>query len=285
MGATSRAARASDRSDRAAAAREDRAFKPRGRSHRARRPHTRRLQRCRPRRTVHQRRGDARRYAFGKTHRRRQMRPLLASAARSAGGRRAVRALRGCRGEAGSGAVTPVWRNRAIGLGLAATIFVLDQWIKALALGPWNLREVGVIDLLPFFDLRWTQNFGVSLGMFEATSPEMRWALVGVTGLIAAVVFVWMLRERAMWDIAGLALILGGAIGNIRDRYLYGYVIDYADFHIGTWRPFLVFNVADAAITIGVVIILARALFMREKPPTAQGDNVADQTAETSTNA
>ncbi|HLV08160.1 MAG TPA: signal peptidase II [Croceibacterium sp.] len=181
--------------------------------------------------------------------------------------------------------MTAAWRNRVIGLALAAAIFLLDQWIKALALGPWNLREVGVIDLLPFFDLRWTQNFGVSLGMFEATSPEMRWALVAVTGLIAAVVFVWMQRERAMWDIAGLALILGGALGNIRDRYLYGYVIDYADFHIGTWRPFLVFNVADAAITIGVLIILARALFMREKPPTAQGDDVADGTAEKSTNA
>ena len=169
------------------------------------------------------------------------------------------------------------WRNRAIGLALAAAIYLLDQWIKGLALGPWRLRDVGVIDLLPFFDLRWTQNFGVSLGMFEATSPEMRWGLVAVTGLIAIVVFVWMLRERVLFEIAGLALILGGALGNIRDRYLYGYVIDYADFHIGEFRPFLVFNVADAAITIGVLIILARALFMREKPPAPQGEDHAPQ--------
>ncbi len=181
--------------------------------------------------------------------------------------------------------MTATWRNRSIGLVLAAAIYALDQWIKSLALGPWRLREVGVIDLLPFFDLRWTQNFGVSLGMFEATSVEMRWALVAVTGLIALVVFVWLLRERSMWDIAGLALILGGALGNIQDRYLYGYVIDYADFHIGTFRPFLVFNVADAAITIGVLIILARALFMREKPASPQGDQQADPTAENSTNA
>ena len=73
-----------------------------------------------------------------------------------------------------------------------------------------------------------------------------------------------------------MALILGGALGNIRDRWLYGYVIDYADFHIGTFRPFLVFNVADAAITVGVLIVLARALFMREKPLTPQGDQQAD---------
>jgi signal peptidase II len=176
--------------------------------------------------------------------------------------------------------MTREWRNRTIGLGLAAAVYLLDQWIKALALGPWRLRDVEAIELLPFFDLRWTQNLGVSLGMFEATSPEMRWGLVAVTGLIALVVFVWMLRERAMGEIAGLALILGGAMGNIRDRYQYGYVIDYADFHIGTFRPFLVFNVADAAITIGVLIILARALFMREKPPAPHGENDSGPQAE-----
>ena len=181
--------------------------------------------------------------------------------------------------------MTPVWRNRLIGLVIAAAVYALDRWIKALVVGPWRLREVEVIELLPFFDLRWTRNFGVSLGMFEATSIEMRWALVAVTGLIAVVVLVWLLRERLMADIAGLALILGGALGNIQDRYELGYVIDYADFHIGTFRPFLIFNVADAAITIGVLIILARALFMREKPPAAQDEVVADQTAENSTNA
>ena len=194
--------------------------------------------------------------------------------------------------------MSPVWRNRVIGLVIAAAVYALDRWIKALVVGPWRLREVEVIELLPFFDLRWTRNFGVSLGMFEATSIEMRWALVAVTGLIAVVVLVWLLRERLMADIAGLALILGGALGNIQDRFELGYVIDYADLHFrwipqylcpnyenGVCRPFLIFNVADAAITIGVLIILARALFMREKPPTPQDENVADQPAENSTHA
>ena len=152
--------------------------------------------------------------------------------------------------------MTREWRNRTIGLALAAAIFALDTWIKSLVLGPWNLRALGKIDLLPFFDLTWTQNFGVSLGLFEATSVEARWILVGVTGLIAAVVFVWLLRERKLWEIAPLALILGGALGNIQDRYLYGYVIDYADFHIGSFRPFLVFNVADAAITTASIVVM-----------------------------
>jgi signal peptidase II len=59
--------------------------------------------------------------------------------------------------------------------------------------------------------------------------------------------------------------VLGGAIGNIIDRMRFGYVVDYADLHIGSWRPFLIFNLADAAITIGVLILLARALLLREK--------------------
>lgn len=164
--------------------------------------------------------------------------------------------------------MSPVWRARLAGLLLAAVIFVVDQWVKGLMTGPLDLRNQpdGAIELLPFFDLRWTENTGVSLGMLTSGSPEMRWLLVGLTGVIAAFVFVWMLREKAMGDILGLALILGGAIGNIRDRATLGYVIDYADLHFGTFRPFLVFNIADAAITIGVLIILARTLLSREKP-------------------
>lgn len=161
--------------------------------------------------------------------------------------------------------MTQPMRNRLIGVAIALAIFAIDQWVKGLMVGPLNLRERGVIDLLPFFDLRWTQNFGVSLGMFTATSVEARWILVGVTALISLVVTIWIFREKKMGDIIGLSLILGGALGNIKDRYELGYVIDYADFHIGDFRPFLIFNIADAAITIGVLIILARAFFMRDK--------------------
>jgi len=185
------------------------------------------------------------------------------------------------------------WRNRILGLVLAVAIYAADRYVKWLVDGPLGLRFEGDhLDLLPFFDLTRTHNLGVSLGMFEATSPEMRWGLVAMTGLIALVVFVWLLRERLLGEIAGLALILGGALGNIQDRFHRGYVLDYADFHVFGVRPFLIFNVADAAITIGVLIILARALFMREKPPAAQGprqsaqaEGVADPTAENSTNA
>ncbi len=72
-------------------------------------------------------------------------------------------------------------------------------------------------------------------------------------------------RERNRDDAFALGLILGGALGNIADRVRLGYVVDYADFHIGGYRPFLIFNLADACITIGVLILLARALLLREK--------------------
>ncbi len=133
-------------------------------------------------------------------------------------------------------------------------------------IGPLALQDVGSIEILPFFDLRWTENYGVSLGLFTAASETQRWVLVAVTAVIAVVVLVWLLRERLLGEIAALALVLGGALGNILDRARFGYVVDYADLHFGTFRPFLIFNIADAAITIGVLIILARSLLSREKP-------------------
>ncbi len=178
--------------------------------------------------------------------------------------------------------MTPVMRNRLIGCVIALAIFASDQIVKWWVTKPLGIDRVGdYMEILPFFDLRFTRNFGVSLGMFEATSPEMRWGLVAVTALIALVVTVWMLREKIFGEILGLSLILGGALGNIKDRYDLGYVVDYADLHFGEFRPFLIFNIADAAITIGVVIILARAFFVRDTVDTLMNES-ADTSAEKS---
>lgn len=169
-------------------------------------------------------------------------------------------------------------RLRMEGVGLALAVFVIDRAVKALMVGPLALREVGLIDLLPMFDLRYAENYGVSFGMFSATSLEMRWGLIAVTALIASGVFIWILRETARGDILGLGLVLGGAIGNIYDRLMFGYVIDYADLHIGEWRPFQIFNLADVAITFGVLILLARSFKSREKPLDS-GDDTATENA------
>lgn len=164
--------------------------------------------------------------------------------------------------------MTGTARNRTIGFLVAGLVFALDQLVKWFVMFELGLRYRGQkLELLPFFDFTREDNYGVSLGLLTAHSPEMRYMLIGLTSAIALFVAIWMWREKALAEIAALAMVLGGALGNIRDRLSYGYVVDFADFHIGDFRPFLIFNVADAAITIGVVIILARSLLSREKPP------------------
>lgn len=167
-------------------------------------------------------------------------------------------------------------RARLEGLGLAAVVFALDRVVKAVMTGPLALPSRGVIDVLPMFDFRYAENYGVSFGMFTATSLEMRLGLIVVTALIATGVLIWMLRETERGDLLGLGLILGGAAGNIFDRMAYGYVVDYADLHIGEWRPFQIFNLADVAITFGVLILLARSFKSREKPNDS-GDSTATE--------
>lgn len=159
-------------------------------------------------------------------------------------------------------------RYRLIGLAFAGAVFALDQLVKWWVTGPLGIAEIGdAREIVAIFDLRFTRNYGVSLGLFTAESQVERWGLVALTALIATVVTVWLLRERKFADIAALSLILGGALGNIYDRTMLGYVVDYADLHFGEWRPFLIFNLADAAITCGVIIILARSFFARDKAP------------------
>ena len=155
---------------------------------------------------------------------------------------------------------------RTRGLALALAVFAIDRAVKWVLTGPLALAERGPFPVLPIYAFRYTENYGVSLGMFTATSAVMRYGLIAVTGAIAIGVLVWLLREKAWGEIGGLALILGGAMGNIWDRAFSGFVIDYADLHFGEWRPFLIFNLADAAITFGVLILLARSLLLREKP-------------------
>lgn len=176
--------------------------------------------------------------------------------------------------------MSPLAKARAVGAALAFGLFGLDQLLKWWVTGPLGIDRVGdVMDIVPFFALRYTENYGVSMGMLTATSDTMRWALVALTGAIAVVVTVWMMRERKFADIIPLALILGGAMGNIRDRFQLGYVVDYADLHFGEFRPFFIFNLADAAISIGVAIMLARALLVRDKPDQQAGEGPAETTS------
>ncbi len=165
----------------------------------------------------------------------------------------------------GAGMIEAGGRWRTLGLAIALLIFIADQLSKWIVTYPLGLQNKGVIDLLPFFDLRWVENRGVSGGFLTAQGDLARWGLVAMTAAIATGVLVWLWREKNKWDAVALSFVLGGALGNIVDRVRYGFVVDFADLHIGEFRPFLVFNVADAAITIGVVLLIARAVLVRDK--------------------
>jgi len=170
-------------------------------------------------------------------------------------------------------------RKSALGFTIAAIVFVLEQVTKWVVLGPLDLRNTRIVEVLPFFRLQYTENPGISLGLFPASSDAMRWILVVVTAAIAAGVAYWISREEKRWDQIALGMVLGGALGNIIDRVRHGYVVDFADlffrfiprsvcpsFENGECHPFFIFNVADAAISIGVAILLLRAFLAKERP-------------------
>ena len=157
--------------------------------------------------------------------------------------------------------------SRTWAIATAAAIFIADQLTKWIVIGPLQLQFVRQIYILPIFNLTWTENRGISLGLLTAEGELGRWLLVAMTAAIAGGIAWWITREHDKWDQLALGLVLGGALGNILDRVRFGYVVDFADLHFGDFRPFLVFNVADAAISIGVVILLLRAFLAKPKAP------------------
>lgn len=153
--------------------------------------------------------------------------------------------------------------TRRMGLAVALLVYALDQFIKAIIIHGVNLPIRTVIEVLPIFRFYWVENHGISMGFLTADGPVERWLLVLLTAGIAVAVVFWLWRERNKLDAAALGLVLGGALGNITDRVRLGYVADFLDLHFGDMHPFLVFNVADAAITVGVLLLVLRALFVR----------------------
>src|SRR3954470_6044048 len=163
-------------------------------------------------------------------------------------------------------------RARRFGFLIALLVFALDQLAKWVVTGPLRIDQLGdQLYLLPVFNFTYTENQGISLGLLNATNPVGRWMLVALTSGIAVAVAVWIGREKSRIDQAALGMVLGGALGNILDRTRHGYVTDFLDLHFGDFRPFLIFNVGDAAISIAVVILLLRAFVTRKDHAKGQG--------------
>ncbi len=148
---------------------------------------------------------------------------------------------------------------------LSALVFVIDQLSKFWVLEIYDLPRRISVEVLPVFSLTMVWNRGVSMGLLQADGETSRWLLTGLTALISLAVAVWMWRETNRWQGLALALVLGGALGNIVDRVRFGAVADFIHLHAGGWS-FYVFNIADAGITVGVALLLLTSLQRADKP-------------------
>lgn len=144
----------------------------------------------------------------------------------------------------------------AAGFGLAAAVFVLDQatklWVLSLDFAAGPLR------VAPFLDITLVWNRGISYGLLQQDGVG-RWILVAGTVVAAVALAVWLWRAERSAVQFGLGAIVGGALGNLVDRVAYGAVVDFVHLHIGRFSWY-VFNVADAAIVLGVLALLLDGL-------------------------
>jgi signal peptidase II len=117
------------------------------------------------------------------------------------------------------------------------------------------------IEVLPFFNLTMVWNEGISFGMFHGTGI---WILVGLSLIITAIFSVWLTRATVWLQAVSLALVIGGAIGNVIDRLRFGAVADFFDFHALGWH-YPAFNIADCAIVVGIALLVIDGIFFEPK--------------------
>ena len=137
---------------------------------------------------------------------------------------------------------------------IAALIILVDQVAKILIIGAFRLGDVSPVT--SFFNLVRAHNYGAAFSFLQGASGWQRWFFLGL-GVAAAVFITWMLRRHGHQKLFAwaLTLILGGALGNVIDRAIHGYVVDFIQVHAGGWY-FPAFNVADSAITIGAILLI-----------------------------
>ena len=139
-------------------------------------------------------------------------------------------------------------------IGIAVLIMVLDQFTKVLILGRFQYGDS--LPITSFFNLVRVHNHGAAFSFLADAGGWQRWFFTGL-GVVATVLMVWMLRKHPGQRLfcAAVSLILGGAVGNVVDRLIHGYVVDFLDFYWGTWH-FPAFNLADSAITLGAILLI-----------------------------
>ena len=155
--------------------------------------------------------------------------------------------------------------NRRItrfGYKILLLILALDQGSKWYLLEHTDLPFFGSYTVTPFFDLVMVWNKGISFGMFSSYNQPL--LLIALSAVIIAVLWRWLVTAKNQWIAGAVGAVIGGALGNIIDRLRFGAVADFFDFHIDIYH-WPAFNVADAAIVIGVVILCADSMFSARK--------------------
>jgi len=149
---------------------------------------------------------------------------------------------------------------RHLGFGLALLIVIVDQISKWVMLDV-VFAERNFIPITGFFNFARVHNRGASFGMFALSDSWGPWLLSGIAAVISIVLAVWLWRAKGRWLATSIGLILGGAIGNLIDRARFGAVTDFLDFYVGSYH-WPAFNLADSAITVGVVMLIVESLIV-----------------------
>jgi len=144
-------------------------------------------------------------------------------------------------------------------------VIILDQVSKQAIVHSMQLYQR--IELIPFFNLFYIHNDGAAFSFLSDQTGWQRWFLSAISLFISIGIFVWFRKVRATQRllILSLVLVLGGAIGNLIDRVVFGYVVDFIDFYVGDWH-FATFNIADSAVSIGAVLLILDTIKNPEKP-------------------
>ena len=150
---------------------------------------------------------------------------------------------------------TPICSTGLRWLWVTIVIIAADLGIKQLVLSDLNLYEPHPIT--PFFNLMYAQNFGAAFSFLANEGGWQRWFFAGIAIGISVILMVMMYRQSAQKRLTNIAyaLIIGGAIGNLCDRLVHGFVVDYLDFYVGNWH-YPTFNLADMAICIGAALVI-----------------------------
>ncbi len=154
---------------------------------------------------------------------------------------------------------TPHGTFLRLGLTVALVLLLVDQATKLYLIFGTNLRLTWPWRITPFLDFTVVWNRGISYGLFQQETEAGRWILTGVKLVAAVILFFWLKRAENRVEAIGIGLIIGGAIGNAIDRIWHGAVFDFVHFHVGDFSWY-VFNAADAAIVIGVLLMVASPL-------------------------